>query len=300
MRHLNYNHLLYFWTVAEEGTIARASKRLHLTPQTISSQIKLLEESVGNPLFLRQGRRLVLSDVGKLVKQYADEIFPLGAELASRVRNENLSTVSRLNVGIVETLPKTVVEQMLQVALEVEDRVRLNCQEGSIDRLVSELALHRLDLVLSDRKVPDGSNVKLYNHVLGKSQLGVYGPKRLIRKYRTGLPGSLDGAPFLLPSKESPLRRAADAWFELSEVMPEIIVECSDSALIKAFASQRHGLIIAPELVEEEIAQYPGVHRLCSLENQYESFFAVTSSRRVDNPLITRIIDWAKASLSTE
>ncbi|MGD8418456.1 MAG: LysR family transcriptional regulator, partial [Pseudomonadales bacterium] len=171
MRHLNYTHLLYFWTVAREGSIAKASQVLHLTPQTISGQLKLLEQAVGEPLFDRVGRGLALTDTGQVVNQYADEIFTLGAELTRRVKSSQALVPNTLDVGIVSSIPKLIALRVLEPALDLEDPIKIVCHQGDLDRLLGELAVHRLDLVVSDRPIPPGINVKAYNHALGESQI---------------------------------------------------------------------------------------------------------------------------------
>ena len=176
MRHLNYSHLQYFWTVAREGSIASASKTLHLTPQTISGQLKLLDEAVGRPLFDRVGRKLVLSKMGRLVFEYADEIFSVGAELASVVRGNHMSGPKTLTVGIVSSMPKLIAERVIAPVLLADQPVRVRCHEASLDQLLAELAVHKLDLVLSDQPVPDGLNLKAYNHRLGASGLSFLRP----------------------------------------------------------------------------------------------------------------------------
>ena len=215
MRHLNYQHLLYFWTVAREGSIARASEVLHLTPQTISGQLKLLEESIGAPLFHRVGRGLVLSDTGRLVNQYAEEIFSLGAELTQRVRDQDMGAPLAFNVGVVNSIPKLIAQRILLPSLELGDEIRLLCWENELDKLLADLAVHRLDLVVSDRPLPTGSSVKAFNHLLGVSGVSMFAHRSVAAKFAKGFPGSLDGAPLLLPVNTSALRRRLDDWFDV-------------------------------------------------------------------------------------
>ena len=191
MRHLNYNHLYYFWTVANEGSIVRASESLFLTPQTISGQIKLLEEAIGKPLFHRTGRRLLLSETGKIVHQYADEIFSLGAELAQRMRSEEPGAPLVLNVGIVNSIAKLIAYQVLRPALAMEEDLRLVCWEGPLEKLLADLAVHRLDLVISDHPIPAGLSVKAYNHKLGESGVSFFADPRRARGYASRFPASL-------------------------------------------------------------------------------------------------------------
>jgi len=207
MRHLNYSHLQYFWTVAREGSIAKAAQVLNLTPQTISGQLKLLDEAVGPPLFNRVGRRLILSEMGRVVFEYAEEIFTVGAELASVVRGHQRSGPRSLAVGIVSSMPKLIAERIVAPAIMAEQSVRVRCQESSLEQLLSELAVHRLDIVLSDQPVPDGLNIKAYNHRLGESSMTFFAQRSRARRYRGQFPASLMDAPMLLPSSNSALRR---------------------------------------------------------------------------------------------
>ena len=254
MRHLNYTHLLYFWTVAREGSIARASEVLHLTPQTISGQLKLLEQAVGEPLFERVGRGLALTDTGQVVNQYADEIFMLGAELTQRVKSSQALIPTTLNVGIVNSIPKLIALRVIEPALGMEDPVKVICREGDLDRLLGELAVHRLDLVISDRPIPTGTNVKAYNHPLGDSHISFFAHRSIARKYQKQFPHCLDGAPMLLPIQGSPLRRGLDDWFDGADITPQIVAEFDDSALLKAFGEAAIGVYPAPAAIAEEVA----------------------------------------------
>ncbi len=251
MRHLNYSHLQYFWAVAREGSIAKASESLHVTPQTISGQLKLLDEAVGHPLFNRAGRRLVLSDMGRVVFEYADEIFSTGAELASVVRGSHMSGPTTLSLGIVSSMPKLIAERIVAPAMMAENPVRVRCHEASLEQLLSELALHKLDLVLSDQPVPDGLGIKAYNHRLGESGMSFFSQRTRARRYRPGFPNSLNDAPMLLPSQHSALRRRLDDWFETHGLSPRIAGEFDDSALLKAFGEAGAGIFAAPTVIEE-------------------------------------------------
>ena len=224
MRHLNYSHLQYFWTVAREGSIVNAADVLHITPQTISGQLKLLEEDVGHPLFDRSGRRLVLTDTGRVVFEYADDIFSIGAELANVVRGQRPSSPSLLNVGIVSSMPKLVVERIIAPALSGENAIRVNCREDSLERLLGDLAIHRLDLVLSDQPMPPGLGLKAYNHRLGVSGLSFFSTRKGAATLRKKFPSCLDGARMLLPSRHSALRRSMDEWFDDNDLRRKLVV----------------------------------------------------------------------------
>jgi len=260
MRQLNYSHLQYFWAVAREGSIAKASKSLHITPQTISGQLKLLEEAIGHPLFNRVGRRRVLSDTGRLVFEYADAIFSVGAELASvlqgrQLRGHQLVGPTILNVGIVNSMPKLIAERIIAPALMGEAPVRVRCHEASLEQLLSELAVHRLDIVLSDQAMPDGLGLKAYNHRLGESGMSFFAQKSKARRLRGRFPACLDDAPMLLPSQSSVLRRRLDDWFESHELYPRIAGEFDDSALLKASGEASAGIFAGPSAIEGEICR---------------------------------------------
>ncbi|MEM9690556.1 MAG: transcriptional activator NhaR [Pseudomonadota bacterium] len=297
MRHLNYNHLLYFWTVAREGSIAKASEVLHLTPQTISGQLKLLDESVGQSLFNRAGRRLVLSDIGQVVFEYADEIFSVGAELANVVRSKRLSGPKTLNVGMVSSLPKLIGERIIAPALTSENPIRVRCHEASLESLLSELAIHRLDIVLSDQPVPDGLSLKAYHHRLGTSGMSFFANKGSARRYRTRFPESLTNAPMLLPSQNSALRRRLDDWFEAHEILPRIAGEFDDSALLKAFGEAGVGLFAAPTVIEEEICRMYRMSVVGQTNEIEERFYAISSERKLKHESVLHITNTARSDL---
>jgi LysR family transcriptional activator of nhaA len=297
MRHLNYIHLLYFWTVAREGSVARASEVLHLTPQTISGQIKLLEESIGEPLFHRMGRGLALSETGRIVNQYADEIFALGAELSQRVRRKELGVPVALNVGIVDSIPKLIAYRILEPALHLDDPLRIVCRETGLDGLLGDLAVHRLDLVISDRPITSGLNVRAYNHPLGSSAVSWFAHKKIARRHAKNFPASLDGAPLLLPVESTALRRALDEWFERQGITPRIVAEFDDSALLKAFGEAASGIFPAPDAIAAEVEQMYGAQRIGPADGVSESFYAISPERKLKHPAVVRITETARRKL---
>lgn len=297
MRHLNYNHLQYFWAVAREGSIAKASESLHLTPQTISGQLKLLDEAVGQPLFNRVGRRLVLSDTGRVVFEYANEIFSVGAELASIVRGNQMTGPTTLSVGIVSSMPKLIAERIVAPAMLGEQPVRVRCHESSLEQLLSELAVHRLDLVLSDQPVPDGLGIKAYNHRLGESGMSFFSQRNRSRRYRAKFPDSLNDAPLLLPSQHSALRRRLDDWFENHELSPRIAGEFDDSALLKAFGEAGAGVFAAPTVIEEEVCRMYRMSPIGRTDEIKERFYAISPERRLKHPSVVLITDTARSKL---
>lgn len=289
MRHLNYNHLLYFWTVAREGSIARASDHLNLTPQTISGQLKLLEDSVGEPLFHRVGRGLALSDTGLLVNDYANEIFSLGAELAQHVREKRPNSPKSVMMGIVDSIPKSIAYRILEPLLTMNDPVRPVCQEGSLDKLLGELALHKIDMVLSDRILPTDLGIKAFNHSLGKSEVGLFIRKKQSRKFKSKFPYSLNNAPFLLPVVNTALRRNLSDWFTHHSISPHIVAEFDDVALLKVFGAAGKGVFPAPAAIRSEIESMYNAHLIGIAEGVTESFYAITPERKLKNQAVIRI-----------
>lgn len=296
MRHLNYTHLLYFWTVANEGSIARAADVLHLTPQTISGQLKKLEDAVGEPLFAKSGRGLAMTETGQLVRQYADEIFYLGAELSERVRTKQPLMPSSLNVGVVNSVPKLIAQRILRPALGLDDPVRINCREGDLDTLLGELAVHRLDLVVSDRPLPSGTHVRAYNHELGTSAVGLFAHRSIAKKY-AAFPKSLEGAPILLPSAESALRRQLDMWFSERGIVPRLVAEFDDSALLKAFGEAALGIFPAPTAIADEVTAMYHSKLLGDFEVISEKYFAISPERKLKHPAVLAITESARDEL---
>jgi LysR family transcriptional activator of nhaA len=297
MRHLNYNHLLYFATVAREGSIARAAAVLHLTPQTISGQLKLLEQEIGAPLFQRAGRGLVLTETGELVNRYAEEIFALGAELAQRVRSGAAGGPAGFSVGIVNSIPKLIAYRILKPALEVEQPLRMICYEGDLERLLADLAVHRLDLVLSDRPIPSGLGIRAYNHALGDSPVAFFAHTRIASTFVADFPRSLQDAPVLLPVHSTALRRALDEWFERQDVVPRIVAEFDDDALLKVFGEAGVGVFPAPLAIAPEVAETYNARALGVADGIQEHYFAISAERRLRHPAVVEIIAAARERL---
>ena len=297
MRHLNYSHLFYFWTVAREGSIVNAAEILHLTPQTISGQLKLLDESVGQPLFDRAGRGLVLSETGRVVFEYADEIFSVGAELANFVRGGAGGGPELLRIGAVSSMPKLVVQRIVAPVLADDKTVHVRCVEATLNQLLADLALHRLDLVLSEQPMPPGIGLKAYNHKLGDSGLSFFGPRKGAAATRRGFPGSLDAAPMLLPSKHSVLRRRIDDWLESEGIAPEVVGEFDDSALLKAFGEAGYGFFAAPTVIETEICRMYRMAVIGRAPEVRESFYAISPERRLKHDAAVAITSMAREDL---
>ena len=301
MHRLNYAHLLYFHTVAREGSVVRASEVLHVTPQTISGQIKLLEGAIGEPLFVRAGRGLVLSDTGRLVQEYAESIFSLGEELTRRLGSGAGGThAAALRVGVVDSVPKLVASHILGHALRDEEGLpgsRLICREGDLETLLAELAVHRLDLVLSDRPVPVGLAVKARNHPLGHSDVALFMPSADAERVAAGFPQSLDDAPMLLPRENSALRRQLDHWFDERDLRPRIVAEFDDGALMKAFGRAGLGIFPAPLAIADEIVDSWRAQPIGIVDGVIESYVAISPERRLRHPVIKRVIEGARETL---
>lgn len=299
MEWLNYHHLLYFWTVVKEGGVAQAAKALRLAPPTISGQVRALEESLELTLFDRVGRKLQVTDDGRVVFRYADEIFNLGRELLDTVKGRPTGRPLRLHVGISDVLPKLVCHDLLMPALRLPEPVQIVCHGDKTERLLAELAVQGLDLVLSD--VPVGGNVKVraFNHLLGECGLTFFATPDLARKYRRGFPHSLDGAPLLVPTEDSLVRRSLDHWFESIGVRPHLVAEFDDSGLLKSFGQGGEGIFGVPSVVEAGVRKQYGVQVVGRTEEVVERFYAITVERRIKHPAAVAISESAKQNLFT-
>jgi LysR family transcriptional activator of nhaA len=284
MKGLNYQHLMYFWMVAREGGLVPAGKRLHLSHPTLSAQIHALEDRLGEKLFTRAGRRLALTDVGKVAFRYADEIFGLGRELVEAVQGRGGGKLMRLDVGVVDVVPKLVVRRLLQPALSLPQPARLVCHEGTFDRLLVDLSQHVLDIVIADSPVPSGSVIRGHSHLLGSCGVSLFATAKLAAAHRAMFPRSLDGAPFLLPAEGLTLRRALDAWFEHHAIRPRVVAEFEDSALMKVFGADGVGIFPAHEAVRRDVEARYGVKRLGEAEGVVERFHAISVERRLKHP----------------
>lgn len=297
MEWLNYHHLLYFWTVARAGSIVKASEELRLAQPTISGQIRTLEEMLGEKLFTRVGRNLVLTDIGHVVYRYADEIFGLGRELLDTLKGRPSGRPIKLHVGISDAMPKMISYRLLQPALTLEDPVQIICREDKTERLLAELAVHGVDLVLSDAPIAGAARVRAFNHVLGECGVSFFGNSELVRQYKRDFPQSLEGAPVLLPTDSALLRRSLDQWFERLGVRPQVVAEFEDSALLKVFGQHGAGLFPAPSAIEDEICAQYHVRSLGRAEGVVERFYAITVERRIKHPAVAAISAAARAEL---
>lgn len=285
----NYKHLYYFWVVAKEGGISRAAEKLDMAVQTVSAQVRELERSLGYALLKPAGRGLALTEAGLAAMQQADQIFQLGENLPARVRDAVSTPAVRLAVGISDGLPKLAVHRLLQPVIP-EPHLRLICHEGEFDDLLGDLALHRLDIVLSDRTAPVNPNIKLYSHRMGSSSMAWYGTAELVRAARKDFPLSLANVPVLLPTAHTAVRPRLDHWFEQRAIRPRIVGEFEDSALLKTFGASGMGVFPVAQWVHEDLLSHYRVQRLGPCEGVSEHFFAIGTEKKVHHPLVQRLL----------
>jgi len=295
---LNHNHLLYFWVTAREGSITAASMVLHVTPQTISAQLKLLEESMEVELFARQGRGLRLTEAGQTTKIYADEMFSLSRQLQATLRGESQGTMRELRVGVSDALPKLICHRLLEPALHMDEPTRLVVREEGVERLLAELAVHNLDLVLNDAPIPPGLNVRAFNHRLGECGVVWMGTSDLAQRYRKRFPDGLNNAPFLLPTRDTALRRSLDLWLEHNNIRPRIVAEIADGALLEAFGERGEGIFPIPDAVLNTVSRHYDVGPIGVAENVTETFYAISVERRIRHPAVAEIRKQAKHALA--
>jgi LysR family transcriptional activator of nhaA len=297
MRHLNYTHLLYFWTVVREGGVAQAAAALHITPQTVSGQIKLLEDQLQGALLERQGRRLVPTELGRITYAYAEDIFPKGLELASVLRGARTRVSRAVAIGVADAVPKLVTFRVLEPLLTGDGRFHVTCHEAPLPALMADLAAHRLDLVLATSAAPTDTPIKAFSHLLGESEIGFFATKSLAAKLQPGFPQSLTDAPLLLPTDRSANRRVLESWFERQGVMPRIVGELDDSALLKTFAQHGVGAFAAPLAIEAEILRQYDVVSFGRIAEPKARFYAISTERRIKHPAVAIITAAARTEL---
>jgi LysR family transcriptional regulator, transcriptional activator of nhaA len=295
---MNYKHLHYFLQVAEAGSVAAASRQLHLTPQTISGQIQLLGDRLGGPLFEKVGRRLVLTETGQLALNYAKQIFSLGSELEAAVReNVRKGRTLEFRIGVADAVPKSIAYRLVEPALTVEQPVRMVCREWRLDRLLSELAMHALDLVIADVPLPPTVSVKAFSHLLGSSRVGVFAARALKARSRRPFPDCLDSAPLLMPGEDSAVGQQLRAWFASQGLRPRIVAEFDDSALAQEFGRQGVGYLMAPEVLVDEIESRHKVQHVGTIDGVEEHFYAISIERRITHPCVLAITRAARSEL---
>jgi LysR family transcriptional activator of nhaA len=286
---INFRHLYYFWVVAKEGGVTRAATRLGLAIQTVSTQLALLEESIGKALFSQQGRRLVLTEAGRLALAYADQIFLLGEQMQEAL-GEADSGKTRLTVGISDSLPKLTAFRLLEATLHLPRPVRLVCYEDQFEALLADLALHKLDVVLTDRAVRSGTTLRVFSHQLFESETIVAGIPALAAIHAADFPHRLSGAPFLLPTRNNALRGRIDEWFELQNVRPDIVGEFEDNALLNTFGRRGMGLFFAPAALAADLAEQFGAVQVGPVPQVREQFYAISNERKIKHPAVEAIL----------
>ena len=294
---LNYHHLYYFWMVAREGSIARAAEELHLAHPTISKQLRQLEAFFGNNLFDRVGRNLVMTDFGHTVFRYAEDIFAVGRELQDAVQGRPIGRPLRFEVGISQVIPKLIAHRLLTPAFGLDETPHVVCQEGERDDLLAKLAVHRLDIVLSDATISPTVSVRAFNHLLGECGLSFFAAAKLVSKYRREFPKSLEGAPLLLPTQKTAVRRDLEQWFQKEELRPRIIGEFEDSALMKVFGQDGIGVFPAPTVIEHEVCRQYKVRVIGRTEAVRERYYAISVERRLKHPAVLAICEAAREKL---
>ena len=298
MEWLNYHHLLYFWSVAKHGTVAKACEELRLAQPTISTQIRLLEDTLGEKLFVRSGRYLALTEMGHVIFKYAEEIFSLGQDLMNTVKGRGSGKPIRLVVGIADAVPKLFAARLLKYAFKASRAVRVVCWEGKLDHLLADLAIHKLDLVISDTAAPPSIKVQAYSHSMGESGVTFFAHAKLVARYRRNFPRSLEGAPFLLPTSSAMLRRGLEDWFVKNNLQPNIIGEIEDSATLKAFGHEGYGIFPCPTVLEKEIRRQYQVEVVGRVDTVKQHFFAITVEHRLQHPIVMAIFESARQDLS--
>jgi LysR family transcriptional regulator, transcriptional activator of nhaA len=294
---LNYRHLYYFWVVAKEGSVTRAAERLDVAVQTISAQLALLEQSVGKALLAPQGRRLVLTEAGRVALSYADQIFLLGAQLQEVLTETDVGQTMRLTVGLSDSLPKLTASRLLDAALKLPQKVKLVCHEDDFESLLGELSVHKLDVILTDRPVPSGTTLRVFSHLLGESETMLYGAPELAKKYRPGFPASLKGAPLLLPTRNHAVRGRLDHWFETHDVRPDIVGEFDDSALLNTFGRTGLGMFPAPSALASAVEEQFGAVPVGELTHVREQVYAISNERKIKHPAVDAILTASHVSV---
>ena len=291
---LNYNHLRYFYTVAREGSIVKAAQALHLSPQTISGQLTVFEEYLGVTLFDRKGKRLHINDAGKMVYSYAEDIFSLGAELHQSLKMQSPQQQLAFTIGVVDVIPKILASNILEKSFELEDPIKLICRQGDFDSMLAELALNKIDLIISDRPLSPGMPIKAYNHYLGESGISFYADKASAEKMKKSFPQSLDQHPFLICGDKSTQKITLQSWFELEKINPNIVAEFDDSALMKFFGQSGYGVFCTPSIIERHVTRQYNVSVIGRTRAIKERFYAISPERKVKHPGVKMLIDSAQ------
>jgi len=291
MTPINFNHLFYFYMVAIEGGVTKASKRLNLTPQTVSGQIGHFEKNIGVELFDRKGKKLILSEMGKTVFKYAEDIFQLGSELERALVSGKTKNELTFIVGITDVIPKVLAYKILSPVLLMGEQVRLICTEGEQENLLENLVIDKLDMILTDQPLHANSTVRAYNHQLAESSMTFFASPKLNLDQRGTFPDYLDKQMFLISGKKAAMRQHLTFWFELHNISPEIVAEFDDSALLKSFGQAGYGVFAGPSLIEKEISSQYQVDIIGRAKDLKERYYAITSERKLKHPAILTIVE---------
>ncbi len=286
---INYKQFHYFWAVAKAGSIVRASKQLHLTPQTLSGQIGILEESLGVTLFRRVGRGIELTETGQLALTYAEDIFQTGNALEETLRAGTRERHRLFKVGISDAVPKSIAYRLLAPAMSLDEPIKIICREGKLEPLLGELAIHRLDLVLADRPMPSEIDIKGRSNQLSECGISFFATHALANTYGQKFPQNITKAPLLLPGEDSAVRKRLMQWLSAQRIQPHIIGEFDDSALMRAFGQAGVGVFTAPSIIADEVQKQHDVVKIGQTDEVVERFYAISVERRANHPAVIAI-----------
>jgi LysR family transcriptional activator of nhaA len=299
MNWLNYHHLLYFWTVVREGSVSKAAEKLRLSQPTVSAQVRMLERAFGQKLFVKKGRTQLLTDVGRTVYRYADEIFGIGRELLETLEGRPPGRAMALTVGIANAVPKLVVHRLLRPALEQPEPLRLVCREDNAEQLIAQLGTYLLDVVIANAPAPAYLPIKVYNHLLGESDIAFFAPAPVAVRLKRRFPSSLRNAPMLLPTTNSPLRRGLEEWFDARRILPRVVGEFEDSALMMVFGQAAGCVFPAPAAIAGDVSQFYGVRMVGRVEALSERYYVISAERRLKHPGVLAMTSAARDELFT-
>jgi LysR family transcriptional activator of nhaA len=300
MKNLNFKHLRYFWMVGKTGSIVSASEQLNLSPQSISAQLGGLENNLGVQLFRKLGRGLELTDIGRRIFSYADEIFSLGNELLEVAQDQEVRKNIPFRIGITDSVPKSVAYRVIEPVLRIDEPIRLICREGRLADLLSEMAINQLDLVIADRPMPTNINVRAYNHLLGESRLAIFATKSLLAKYQElSFPNILHNSPFLMPGADFAFQKKLITWMETKKIYPNIVAEFDDSALLKSFGQAGAGFFAGPDAITDYICRQYKVEKVGNIDTVTEQLYAITTERRLTHPAVISIVKATAEVFST-
>jgi len=297
MEWLNYHHLLYFWTVVREGGVSKAAEKLRLSQPTVSAQVRMLEHALGERLFVKKGRTQLLTDVGRTVYRYADEIFGIGRELLETLEGRPSGRATPLTVGVANAVPKLIVYRLLRPAMGRPEAIRLVCREDNAEQLIAQMATYSLDVVIASAPAPGYLPIKVFNHLLGESDTSFFAPPAMARRLRRRFPASLTGEPMLMPTTNSPLRRALDEWFEDQGISPQVVGEFEDPALMQVFGQAGGCVFPAPSAIANDVSRFYGVRRVGRTEAVRERYFVISAERRLKHAGVLAITSAARDQL---